>query len=202
MRRSALITKYFLKDLGIDLGTANCLVYERGKGIVLREPSVVAVRRLTREILAIGEEARQMIGRTPADILAVRPLRHGVIADFDLTREMLRHLIRRVCGRRVFLRPRVVVSVPAGTTEVERRAVIEAMAPDRMRYRLAGGGEVVTVGAAQQYREPGGTWQRFERATPLRFPDYSWYAHATAHTLGRRETLPQAGGEEARVVSF
>ena len=81
-------------------------------------------------------------------------------------------------------------------------AEIEAMAPDRMRYRLAGGGEVVTVGAAQQYREPGGTWQRFERATPLRFPDYSWYAHATAHTLGRRETLPQAGGEEARVVSF
>ncbi len=115
-----------MKDLGIDLGTVNSMVYERGRGIVLREPSVVAVRRNTREILAIGEDARQMIGRTPGDIAAIRPLRNGVIADFDLTREMLRYLIRRICRGRVFFRPRTVVSVPAGTTEVERRAVIEA----------------------------------------------------------------------------
>ncbi|MGQ9778477.1 MAG: rod shape-determining protein [Bacillota bacterium] len=157
MRRSALITKYFLKDLGIDLGTANCLVYERGKGIVLRKPSVVAVRRLTREILAIGEEARQMIGRTPADILAVRPLRHGVIADFDLTREMLRYLIRRVCKRRVFLRPRVVVSVPAGTTEVERRAVIEATlnAGAREAY-LIEEPVAAAIGAGLAVHEPSG----------------------------------------------
>lgn len=121
-----IITRHFMKDLGIDLGTANSLVYERGRGIVLREPSVVAVRKNTREILAIGEEARQMIGRTPGDIMAIRPLRNGVIADFDLTKEMLRYLIRRICRGRVFLRPRTVVSVPAGTTEVERRAVIEA----------------------------------------------------------------------------
>ena len=120
------ITRHFLKDLGIDLGTANSLVYERAKGIVLREPSVVAVRKNTHEILAIGEEARQMIGRTPGDIMAIRPLRNGVIADYDLTREMLKYLIRRICRGRVFLRPRTVVSVPAGTTEVERRAVIEA----------------------------------------------------------------------------
>lgn len=120
------ITRHFLKDLGIDLGTANSLVYERAKGIVLREPSVVAVRKNTHEILAIGEEARQMIGRTPGDIVAVRPLRNGVIADYDLTREMLKYLIRRICRGRVLLRPRTVVSVPAGTTEVERRAVIEA----------------------------------------------------------------------------
>lgn len=120
------ITRHFMKDLGIDLGTANCLVYERAKGIVLREPSVVAIRKNSREILAVGEEARLMIGRTPADIAAIRPLRYGVIADFDLTREMLRYLIRRICRGRVFLRPRAVVSVPAGTTEVERRAVIEA----------------------------------------------------------------------------
>ncbi len=102
------------------------MVYERAKGIVLREPSVVAVRKNTREILAIGEGARQMIGRTPGDIVAIRPLRNGVIADYDLTREMLKYLIRRICRGRVFLRPRTVVSVPAGTTEVERRAVIEA----------------------------------------------------------------------------
>ncbi len=120
------ITRHFMKDLGIDLGTANSLVYERGKGIVLREPSVVAVRKNSRAVLAIGAEARQMIGRTPLDIMAVRPLRHGVIADFDLTKEMLRYLIRRVCHGRVFIKPRTVVSVPAGTTDVERRAVIEA----------------------------------------------------------------------------
>ncbi len=120
------ISRHFMKDLGVDLGTANSLVYEGGRGIVLREPSVVAVRRNNKEILAIGEEARQMIGRTPGDIVAIRPLRNGVIADFDLTREMLRYLIRRVCHGRVFIRPRTVVSVPAGTTEVERRAVIEA----------------------------------------------------------------------------
>ena len=120
------ITRHFMKDLGIDLGTVNSLVYERARGIVLREPSVVAIRKQSRAILAIGEEARQMIGRTPVDIMAIRPLRVGVIADFDLTREMLRYLIRRVCRGRVFIRPRVVVSVPAGTTEVERRAVIEA----------------------------------------------------------------------------
>ncbi|MGE5550321.1 MAG: rod shape-determining protein [Bacteroidota bacterium] len=120
------ITRHFMKDLGIDLGTANSLVYERGRGVVLREPSVVAVRKNSREILAIGEDARQMIGRTPGDIVAIRPLRNGVIADFDLTREMMRYLIRRICRGRVFVRPRTVVSVPAGTTEVERRAVIEA----------------------------------------------------------------------------
>lgn len=120
------IVRHFTKDLGIDLGTANCLVYERSRGIILREPSVVAIRRHTREVLAIGDDARQMIGRTPGDIVAIRPLRNGVIADFNLTREMLRYLIRRACRGRVFLRPRTVVSVPAGTTEVERRAVIEA----------------------------------------------------------------------------
>ncbi|NLG85146.1 MAG: rod shape-determining protein [Firmicutes bacterium] len=152
-----MLGKYFLKDFGIDLGTANCLVYERGKGIVLREPSVVAVRRLTREILAIGEEARQMIGRTPADIVAVRPLRHGVIADFDLTREMLRHLIRRVCKRRVFFRPRVMVSVPAGTPEVERRAVIEASlnAGAREAY-LIEEPVAAAIGAGLAVHEPSG----------------------------------------------
>ena len=153
----AIITKYFLKDLGIDLGTVNSLVYERGKGIVLREPSVVAVRRLTREILAIGEEARQMIGRTPGDIMAIRPLRNGVIADFDLTREMLRHLIKRVCGRRIFLRPRAVVSVPAGTTEVERRAVVEATinAGAREAY-LIEEPVAAAIGAGLAVHEPSG----------------------------------------------
>lgn len=120
------ITRHFMKDLGIDLGTANSLVYERRKGILLREPSVVAIRKNTKEVLAVGTEARQMIGRTPGDIVAIRPLREGVIADFDITREMIKFLIRKACRGRVFIKPRIVVSIPSGTTEVERRAVIEA----------------------------------------------------------------------------
>jgi rod shape-determining protein MreB len=120
------ITRHFKKDLGIDLGTANCLVYERNKGIILQEPSVVAIRNNTKEVLAIGTEAYKMIGRTPGNIVAIRPLRNGVIADFDITSEMLKHLIRKACHGRVFIKPRAVVSIPSGTTEVERRAVIEA----------------------------------------------------------------------------
>lgn len=121
------ITRHFMKDLGIDLGTANSLVYERNKGIIIREPSVVAIRKSTRQVLAVGNEARQMIGRTPGDIVAIRPLREGVIADFDITKEMLKHLIRKACHGKVFIKPRTVVSIPSGTTEVERRAVIEAI---------------------------------------------------------------------------
>lgn len=120
------ITRHFMKDLGIDLGTANSLVYERKKGILLCEPSVVAIKKKTKEVLAIGSEARQMIGRTPGEIVAIRPLREGVIANFEITREMIKFFIRRACRGRVFIKPRVVVSIPAGTTDVERRAVIEA----------------------------------------------------------------------------
>lgn len=120
------ITRHFMKDLGIDLGTANSLVYERKKGILLREPSVVAINKKTKEVLALGAEARQMIGRTPGDIVAIHPLKEGVIADFEITREMIKYFIRKACRGRVFIKPRVVVSVPSGTTDVERRAVIEA----------------------------------------------------------------------------
>lgn len=120
------ITKHFMKDLGIDLGTANSLVYERNKGIILREPSVVAIKKSTKEVLAVGTEARQMIGRTPGDIVAIRPLREGVIADFDITKEMIKYFIRKACRGKVFIKPRAVVSIPSGTTEVARRAVIEA----------------------------------------------------------------------------
>lgn len=113
-------------DIGIDLGTASVLVYVKGKGIVLREPSVVAVNRTTGEIIAIGEDARIMLGRTPGNIVAVRPLRNGVISNFHDTERMLRYFLRKVIGRRLFFKPRVVVCVPSGVTEVERRSVIEA----------------------------------------------------------------------------
>ena len=113
-------------DIGIDLGTANVLVYVKGKGIVLREPSVVAVDRDTNRVLAIGEEARQMIGRTPGNIVAIRPLREGVIADYDITESMLRHFIEKVVGRRFVFRPRIMICIPSGCTMVEQRAVQEA----------------------------------------------------------------------------
>ena len=116
----------FTEEVGIDLGTANVLVYIKGKGIVLNEPSVVAINRDTDEILAVGEEARLMLGRTPANIIAVRPLRDGVISDYDVTERMLKYFIRKSCGTGRFFRPKIMVCVPSGVTEVEKRAVREA----------------------------------------------------------------------------
>jgi rod shape-determining protein MreB len=113
----------FSNDIGIDLGTANTLVYVKDHGIVLREPSVVAVKAGTNKVLAVGNEAKRMLGRTPANIVAVRPLKDGVIADFEITEAMLRHFITKVHSRRKFVRPRVVIAVPSGITEVEKRAV-------------------------------------------------------------------------------
>ena len=116
----------FASEVGIDLGTANVLVYIKGKGIVLNEPSVVAINNDTDEILAVGEEARQMLGRTPANIVAVRPLRDGVISDYDITERMLKYFIRKTCGTGRFFKPKIMVCVPSGVTEVEKRAVREA----------------------------------------------------------------------------
>jgi rod shape-determining protein MreB len=113
-------------DIGIDLGTANTLVYVKDQGIVLREPSVVAVQSGTNKVLAVGDEAKQMLGRTPSNIVAVRPLKDGVIANFELTEAMLRHFISKVHNGRVRAQPRVVIAVPAGITEVEKRAVQES----------------------------------------------------------------------------
>jgi rod shape-determining protein MreB len=114
------------RDMAVDLGTANTLVYVRGRGIVLNEPSVVAINTNTGGILAVGSEAKKMIGRTPGNIVAVRPLKDGVIADFEITERMLRYFILKIHKRRWMARPRVVVCVPSGITGVERRAVIEA----------------------------------------------------------------------------
>ena len=116
----------FSRELGIDLGTANTLVQVKGKGIVIREPSVVAIRSDTKQVLAVGEEAKRMIGRTPGNIVAIRPMKDGVIADFDITQEMLQYFIRKAIPRSLPFHPRVVVCVPSGVTEVEKRAVDEA----------------------------------------------------------------------------
>jgi rod shape-determining protein MreB len=119
----------FSNDLAIDLGTANTLVYVKGKGIVLNEPSVVAVstdNRSKNRVLAVGQEARNMLGKTPGNIVAIRPMRDGVIADFEVTEAMLRYFIRKVHNRRSFIRPRIIIAVPSGITQVEKRAVRES----------------------------------------------------------------------------
>jgi rod shape-determining protein MreB and related proteins len=144
-------------ELGIDLGTANILVYRRGQGIVLREPSVVAIDRLTKKVKAVGEEARLMLGRTPGNIVAIRPMSDGVIADYTTTEKMLNHLITKVCGTWRPFKPRVLVCVPAGVTSVEKRAVLQAA-------QAAGAGEAATIeetmaaaiGAGLPISTPGG----------------------------------------------
>lgn len=114
------------QDIGIDLGTASVLVYIKGRGIVLQEPSVVAIDRNTNTILAVGEDARLMLGRTPGNIVAIRPLRDGVISDYDVTEKMLRYFIEKATGKKRLFKPRMIVCVPSGVTEVEKRAVVDA----------------------------------------------------------------------------
>jgi rod shape-determining protein MreB len=144
--------------MGIDLGTASVLVYVRGRGIVLSEPSVVAIDRNTDKILAVGEQARQMLGRTPANIVAIRPLRDGVIADYEVTEAMLKYFINRVYGRgwRLF-RPYVMICVPAEVTSVEKRAVIEAaLSAGAKKANLIEEPMAAAIGAGLNVEEPGG----------------------------------------------
>lgn len=152
------IFNFFSKDMGIDLGTANTLVYVNGKGIVLREPSVVAIQNDTKTVLAVGEEAKKMIGRTPGNIIAVRPMKDGVIADFDVTQSMLKYFIRKAYARKTLIQPRVVVCVPSGVTEVEKRAVEEAayQAGAREAY-LIEEPMAAAIGAGLPVEEPTGS---------------------------------------------
>ena len=118
---------FFNQDIGIDLGTANTLIFSKGKGIIMREPSVVAVDTRTDTVRYVGQEAKDVIGRTPGSIVAVRPLKDGVIADFDVTQVMLKFFINKALEKSGFTRPRVVICVPSGVTEVEERAVEDAV---------------------------------------------------------------------------
>src|SRR6186713_3201818 len=145
------------RDMAVDLGTANTLVYVRGRGVVLNEPSVVAINTLTGAILAVGAEAKRMIGRTPSHIQAVRPLKDGVIADFDITEKMLRYFIQRVHKRRLLAKPRVVVCVPSGITGVEQRAVEEAtIAAGARRAYIIEEPMAAAIGAGLPIHEPSG----------------------------------------------
>jgi rod shape-determining protein MreB and related proteins len=144
-----LLAGMFSNDLAVDLGTANTLVYVRGEGIVLNEPSIVAIHQADHSVLAVGHEAKAMLGRTPGNIVAIRPLKDGVIADFDVTEKMLDYFISKVHRRRTLVRPRVVVGVPSGITQVEKRAV-------RDSAMQAGAREVYLIGAGLPIQEPGG----------------------------------------------
>ena len=145
------------KDMGIDLGTANTLVYIKGQGIVLREPSVVAIRDDSKDVLAVGEEAKRMIGRTPGNIVAIRPMKDGVIADFDVTESMLRYFIQKAAAKKGVVTPRIAICVPYGVTEVEKKAIEEAA-------QQAGAKEVflieepmaAAIGAGLRVEEPEG----------------------------------------------
>ncbi|GAB6088064.1 rod shape-determining protein [Alkaliphilus crotonatoxidans] len=152
------LLNFFSKDMGIDLGTANTLVYVNGRGVVLREPSVVAIQNDTKTVLAVGEEAKKMIGRTPGNIVAIRPMKDGVIADFDVTQSMLKYFIRKAYGKRTLVQPRVVVCVPSGVTEVEKRAVEEAayQAGAREAY-LIEEPMAAAIGAGLPVEEPTGS---------------------------------------------
>ena len=150
----------FSADMAIDLGTANTLVYVKGRGIVLNEPSVVALTtsRGKRQVLAVGEEAKQMVGRTPGNIEAIRPLRDGVIADFEVSEEMIKHFIRRVHPRRSFASPRMVICVPSGSTAVERRAIQEsAESAGARRVFLVEEPMAAALGAGLPVTEPTGS---------------------------------------------
>ena len=148
----------FNKDIGIDLGTANTLVYLKGKGIIMREPSVVAVDTKTDKVKGVGHEAKAMIGRTPGSIVAVRPLKDGVIADFDTTATMLERFLKQACGKSLFFRPRVVICIPSGVTEVERRAVKQAsLAAGARQVSVIEEPMAAAIGAGLPISEPVGS---------------------------------------------
>ncbi|PYG87287.1 rod shape-determining protein MreB [Ruminiclostridium sufflavum DSM 19573] len=146
------------KDIGIDLGTANTLVHVKGKGIVVREPSVVAINAKTNEVLAVGEAAKEMIGRTPGSIIAIRPMKDGVIADFDVTQSMIKYFIKKAISSGMFSKPRVVICVPSGVTEVEKRAVEDAtlQAGAKEAY-LIEEPMAAAIGASLPVEEPSGS---------------------------------------------
>ncbi len=153
----SLLGGFFSNDLAIDLGTANTLVYVRGEGIVMNEPSFVAIHLADHSVLAVGHEAKAMLGRTPGNITAIRPLKHGVIADFDVTEKMLHYFIRTVQRRRTLVRPRIVIAVPSGITQVEKRAVRDsAVQAGALEVYLMEQPTAAAIGAGLPIQEPGG----------------------------------------------
>jgi rod shape-determining protein MreB and related proteins len=153
----ASLLRYFSKDLAIDLGTANTLVFASGQGIVVREPSVVVVNKITNRIVAVGSEAKEMLGRTPGNIESIRPMKDGVIADFEVTERMLEHFIKKAHGRKMYVHPRIVIGVPSEITQVEKRAVRDsAMRAGASEVFLVEQAMMAAIGAGLPIEEPSG----------------------------------------------
>jgi rod shape-determining protein MreB len=155
--RSVVNLSFFSSDLAIDLGTANTLVYARGKGIVVSEPSIVAINRVTGKVEAVGRDAKDMLGRTPGNIVAIRPMKDGVIADFEITEKMLSHFIRRAHNRSTLVRPRIVIGIPSEVTQVEKRAVRDsALKAKASEVYLVDQAMAAAIGAGLPITEPSG----------------------------------------------
>ncbi len=153
----ASLLRYFSKDLAIDLGTANTLVFASGQGIVVREPSVVVINKLTNRIVAVGSEAKEMLGRTPGNIESIRPMKDGVIADFEVTERMLEYFIKKAHGRKMYVHPRIVIGVPSEITQVEKRAVRDsAMRAGASEVFLVEQAMMAAIGAGLPITEPSG----------------------------------------------
>src|SRR5512136_3082609 len=155
--RSVVNLSFLSSDLAIDLGTANTLVYAKNKGIVVSEPSIVAVNKVTGKVEAVGKDAKEMLGRTPGNIVAIRPMKDGVIADFEITEKMLEYFIRKAHGRNFFVRPRIVISVPSEITPVEKRAVKDsALRAGASEVYLIEQSMAAAIGAELPITEPTG----------------------------------------------
>ena len=153
----ASLLRYFSKDLAIDLGTANTLVFASGQGIVVREPSVVVINKITNRIVAVGSEAKEMLGRTPGNIESIRPMKDGVIADFEVTERMLEYFIKKAHGRKMYVHPRIVIGVPSEITQVEKRAVRDsAMRAGASEVFLVEQAMMAAIGAGLPITEPSG----------------------------------------------
>jgi len=151
------LLRYFSKDLAIDLGTANTLVFASGQGIVVREPSVVVINKITNRIVAVGSEAKEMLGRTPGNIESIRPMKDGVIADFEVTERMLEYFIKKAHGRKMYVHPRIVIGVPSEITQVEKRAVRDsAMRAGASEVFLVEQAMMAAIGAGLPIEEPSG----------------------------------------------
>ena len=151
------IFSYFSKDLAIDLGTANTLVYVKSRGVVVNEPSIVAINKVTNKVEAVGHEAKDMLGRTPGNIVAIKPMKDGVIADFDVTEEMLKYFIKKAHNRNYLISPRIIICIPSGITQVERRAVREsALRAKASEVFLVEEALAAAVGAGLPITEPSG----------------------------------------------
>ena len=157
----------FSSDLAIDLGTANTLVYARGKGIVVNEPSIVAINKNTGEVEAVGKEAKEMLGRTPGNIVAIKPMKDGVIADFKVTEKMLNYFIQKAHNRKMLVHPRIVIGVPSEITQVEKRAVMDsAYRAKASEVYLVEQAMVAAIGAGLRSPNPAATWSWISAAAP------------------------------------